>query len=1182
MPEPDPLPAIKTPWGAATPPSGAGAGDVPPIPIPDHTLIRRIGKGSYGEVWLARNAIGVYRAVKIIHRRTFDDDRPFEREFAGMQRFEPVSRSHESQLNILHVGRGPDCFYYVMELADDMGRGAAIDEASYSPRNLRSELLLKGRLPVDECLRLGLALTTALGHLHRHGLVHRDIKPSNIVFVNGIPKLADIGLVALAESTMSFVGTEGYLPPEGPGTVQADLFSLGKVLYEISTGRDRQQFPELPTGITELPDRAALAEFNEVILRACAPDAKQRYESAAEMHADLALLQSGKSVARMRAVERRLKFVARAGAAVTVIALLAGAAFLYQQVQTREARRLANENARLGEENRQRIVRLAVANGVRLMDGGDLSGSRIKFTEAGGSRGGGYFAGTDLSGSLLWFADALPRVAHSPAEAEIHRIRIQSVLSTMPRLVQVVAHDASVQAGTFSPDGRRVATGSRDGELRVWDAQTTQPAFPPLHFGNPIRSLRFSRDGRRLVVRSTSDTGLAIAKETNASALVLDAATGKPLFERITNAVKTAYSANDRWLAAAQTDFTVQLFDASTGRRVVELAGHTNEITALVFSADGAWLLTGSRDRTARIWRIPTGEPEDPPLRHEAAVVRAAISPDGRRAATVTEHIADELTSRIHIWDSKSGNLIGTPLKVQEDVTALFLDGVGAHRLFTCGVQLGLQVWDVATQTEALPALRTRSSGTRGWAFSRDGARLAVGSEDFDAYVWSLKTGELLLPPLKHNGWVEAVEFSPDGNRLLTTSDDGTARVWDLMTLADKEQSLKLAAPILGAALSQDGNQLLAGLRDGTIRRINLTTWHEEPPRLPGLDGQPPQGLAFDAAGRQWAAALGPYEGNGNSHSVGLWRQEGEHVRHLELPHARAVMVVGFNPAASQLVTVADDVSIRVWNTADGTLAREVSLADRAPTSATISPDARTAAVALGRPGGRSRDLQVVSLDTSQPIGAVIHEEEGIAVVAFSPDSRRLAIAGSQWGRIWDAVTGEPLTPQFKAGGRLTSVGWSPDGRRVITAGLADLGKIWDATTGTPLLSPMWSADFRQGNFSGDGRFVEEWGWGPDRHVRLWDASTAEVLTPRWLQDGDLWIVRVTAAGRLVVASGDTIRSRKLQPKALPTDVVVDYAMLCAGRRLNAAGVMLPLKPDELVALLQSLRARAPLLFATP
>jgi eukaryotic-like serine/threonine-protein kinase len=91
------------------------------MPVPDHTLIRPIGRGSYGEVWLARNVMGAWRAVKFVHRCDFDHDRPFERELAGIERFEPISRSHPSQLNILHVGRGPDGFYYVMELADDQG-----------------------------------------------------------------------------------------------------------------------------------------------------------------------------------------------------------------------------------------------------------------------------------------------------------------------------------------------------------------------------------------------------------------------------------------------------------------------------------------------------------------------------------------------------------------------------------------------------------------------------------------------------------------------------------------------------------------------------------------------------------------------------------------------------------------------------------------------------------------------------------------------------------------------------------------------------------------------------------------------------------------------------------------------------------------------------------------------------
>src|SRR5437667_2351917 len=89
-----------------------------PPSIPDYELLRRIGGGSYGEVWLARSATGVLRAVKIVWRHTFEDDRPFQREFEGIQSFERLSREHPSQLALFHVGRGEGYFFYVMELAD--------------------------------------------------------------------------------------------------------------------------------------------------------------------------------------------------------------------------------------------------------------------------------------------------------------------------------------------------------------------------------------------------------------------------------------------------------------------------------------------------------------------------------------------------------------------------------------------------------------------------------------------------------------------------------------------------------------------------------------------------------------------------------------------------------------------------------------------------------------------------------------------------------------------------------------------------------------------------------------------------------------------------------------------------------------------------------------------------------
>ena len=185
----------------------------PPPAIPDHELIRRIGAGSYGEVWLSRNIMGGFRAVKIIYRDAFQSARPFEREFRGIQNFEPLSRLQENQVDILHVGRADDYFYYVMELADDQAGNPAIDSDHYSPKTLKSEQQRLGRLPVQSCLELGVALTAALAHLHQRGLTHRDVKPSNIIYVNAVPKLADIGLVTGMDATVSFVGTEGFIAP---------------------------------------------------------------------------------------------------------------------------------------------------------------------------------------------------------------------------------------------------------------------------------------------------------------------------------------------------------------------------------------------------------------------------------------------------------------------------------------------------------------------------------------------------------------------------------------------------------------------------------------------------------------------------------------------------------------------------------------------------------------------------------------------------------------------------------------------------------------------------------------------------------------------------------------------------------------------------------------------------------
>jgi Tfp pilus assembly protein PilF len=301
--------------------------------------------------------LGDYRAVKIVDRQAFEEDRPFNREFEGIKKFEPISRSHPSQLNILHVGRNDTegYFYYVMELADDAtvpresedGRwkmahrqDAAVSPdhhpssvihhpSDYLPRTLKLDLQRRGCLPVEECIELGLSLSTALAHLHGHRLIHRDVKPSNIIFVGGVPKLADIGLVTDVEATLSFVGTEGFIPPEGPISIQADLYSLGKVLYETSMGRSRLDFPALPANWDDLPtdEQGSLLEFNEVLVKACESDPSRRYQSAEQMHVDLAVLQRGESVKQKRLKEWRLAVAKRVAWGTGILAVLAVTAF---------------------------------------------------------------------------------------------------------------------------------------------------------------------------------------------------------------------------------------------------------------------------------------------------------------------------------------------------------------------------------------------------------------------------------------------------------------------------------------------------------------------------------------------------------------------------------------------------------------------------------------------------------------------------------------------------------------------------------------------------------------------------------------------------------------------------------------------------------------------------------------
>jgi Predicted integral membrane protein len=176
---------------------------------------------------------------------------------------------------------------------------------------------------VKESVQLGLSLSDALGELHQRGLVHRDVKPSNIICVKGHAKLADIGLVA-ETGEKKRLGTEGYIPPEGPGKPQGDIYSLGMMLYEASTGTDRLEYPELPADFDVMADREAFLKLNSIILKACEQDVRKRYQTATEMSEDLMRLGVDRPVQNVRSNFLRNPITARAGILVSILAFAFG------------------------------------------------------------------------------------------------------------------------------------------------------------------------------------------------------------------------------------------------------------------------------------------------------------------------------------------------------------------------------------------------------------------------------------------------------------------------------------------------------------------------------------------------------------------------------------------------------------------------------------------------------------------------------------------------------------------------------------------------------------------------------------------------------------------------------------------------------------------------------------------
>jgi eukaryotic-like serine/threonine-protein kinase len=997
----------------------------PVVQVPDHELCRRIGCGSYGEVWLARNAMGVFRAVKIVFADTFESRRPFEREFEGLKNFEPFSRSHEGLVDILHVGRsGDDYFYYVMELADHIHPEAEFSPECYEPRTVSREIVARGKLGVDECVKMGLVLSGALAHLHEQGYVHRDIKPSNILFINSTPKLADIGLVASIGEARSYVGTEGYIPPEGPNSRQADIYSLGKVLYETCTGKDRKDYPALPADFVDSAERARFLELNEILLKACHHDARSRYPSAEELTADLLLLQSGKSIKRLNLLERKIRILKIA--AVYVLGGILVGSGLWHQVNRERAREAMFKQRQAGTQ---------VAHGTHAMENGHFLGA------------------------LPYFVEALRLDAGQPAREKMHRLRIGATLARAPRLVQMWFFEGPVVDAGFSKDGGTIWIAQWYGEVQVKDLISGETVSPPFGRGKEygLKAASMASSGKYGLTSNFDKTARVWDAESGEEILVI------PHPEAVHSA--RFNSRGDRILTACE-DGKARIFEFPPGGPPLILSGHGKGIHEAVFSPDERLIATAGKDDCIRIWDVMEGKAVGERLAHTSWVMDLSFSPDGSRVIT------GSFDRKILIWDLDSGQMVHPVMGHGDSLSSVGFSPDGKLAL-SGSWDSTARLWDVERR-RLLEVNHTfpHSGRVMKAVFCPEGRRVATVCWDGSVRIWDL-AGAIYKP--EEAGKV----FSADGSRFWTTS-HGRVEIFDA---ARNELLARLAPshPVETVFFHRNGRHAatISSRQESAGDERVIQSWN-----LSSGESVGSIFLADDAVEEIWLSELGEElcvyaKGFLQRHNF-LTRES----VHFDL--GEGSQVARFSPDGKQ-IALGKGSKVEVWSTLEGKrMYAEIPMESNAQWI-DFSPDGSKFLVACLDDQLYERGVHLFESKRGAPMGRSMRHRDGVNYAVFSPDGNFVATASEDFtAAVWDAHTGARVSPMLLHQNQVRHAAFNQSGAWVATGSWDKTARVWDARTGEPLTPPLLHDHVVvRVQFVGDGNWL--WTAGARGEAWLWE-----------------------------------------------------------------------------------------------
>jgi WD40 repeat protein/serine/threonine protein kinase len=644
---------------------------------------------------------------------------------------------------------------------------------------------------------------------------------------------------------------------------------------------------------------------------------------------------------------------------------------------------------------------------------------------------------------------ALQAQMRSLTETAAGRLKEGDIRVATGIILEVLRHGAP---WSYAPDALDVFQ-----QARAADAQVTVIAGHT----DRVNFAAFSPDGRRIVTASHDTT-----------ARIWDASTGREILQlrghtgRVWSAV---FSPDGRRVVTASFDDTARIWDAATGKELQRLTGHTDRVLGAAFSPDGRRIATASSDRTARIWDAATGRETTQLRGHTDRVITAVFAPDGRRVLTASF----DKTARI--WDAASGREMLRLSGHDERVVSAAFSPDGT-RVVTTSYDKTARIWDAATGKE-LRRLTGHTATVVSAAFSPDGC-CVVTSGDKTARIWDIATGRELMQLSGHTDRVVTAAFSPDGARIVTASDDKTARVWDAMK-GRNVMPIGSTARLNAATFSPDGAQVVAASYDKTAHVLDAATARQ----LQLLSGHTDilNAALFSPDGRRIATAS-------DDRTARIWdAATGQEVLRL-IGHTGRVSAVAFSPDAKRIITGSSDKTGRIWDAASGgELVRLNGHADRL-WSATFSPDGRRVLTASD-----DRTARIWDAATGRELGQLRGHTDAVWSAAFSPDGRRIATAsGDATARLWDAATGREIMVLLGHAGRINTVVFSPDARRVLTGSDDRTARIWDADTGRLLTVLSGHTDIvNSAAFSRDGQHVVT--ASDDGSARIWTARVPDL-----------------------------------------------------------------------------------------